>query len=163
VDPSHRSSRTGPQQIAFARMKDGVYHESFDIMFCRTKHFSWEGFSAPCGDLITRILFPAMLIASLDGKEAIAYCSCRSWTANYPCPRCLVHKSDLANITQSFELRSTATMRAVYERAQKAPNKTAKEKILASVGIHDVQVGPLSAHIMHVQLTNLVECVLVHA
>jgi hypothetical protein len=121
-------------------MKDSVYQECFAIMFALTKIASWNGLSLPCGDELLRVLFPGIMIASLDGKEAVSYCTCRSWNAKHPCPRCLVLKHELGHLLHTFTPRTTATMRAVYESAQSAPSTTRKEAILASVGIHDTYV-----------------------
>ncbi|KAJ7874554.1 hypothetical protein B0H14DRAFT_3106742 [Mycena olivaceomarginata] len=58
---------------------------------------------------------------------------------HFPCPICLVHKSDLHKITGHFKLRTTQTMKAVVIRARRKGTKTAKEDILKSHGLHDVQ------------------------
>jgi hypothetical protein len=90
---------------------------------------------------MTRILHPGILIGSQDGEEASYFCACRAANANYPCPKCLVHKSELHCITKSFKDRTSESMRAVLERASKATSKAAKEKILQEHGLHDIKVS----------------------
>ncbi|KAH9970785.1 hypothetical protein BGW80DRAFT_1438007 [Lactifluus volemus] len=91
-----------------------------------------------CNDGVIRILYPGVLIESQDGEEASYFCACRAATANYPCPKCLVHKSELHCITKSFEPRTSESMRSVLERASQATSKAAKEKILQDHGLHDI-------------------------
>jgi hypothetical protein len=94
-----------------------------------------------CPDGLVRVFHPGILIESLDGKEAAYFTACRAALANYPCPECLVHKCDLHRITSQFELRTTATMRAVVAKASKKHTKTDKEWILKSYGLHDIDVS----------------------
>jgi hypothetical protein len=111
-------------------------------MFEPAQNASHHGFGLLCGDGILRVFFLLILIASLDGKEACAFTGCRSWQANFPCPRCLVRQEDLARITSHFTPRTTQTMKEAYVKAQSAPNRTRKEAILAASGLHDVEVSP---------------------
>ncbi|KDR80463.1 hypothetical protein GALMADRAFT_92870 [Galerina marginata CBS 339.88] len=93
-----------------------------------------------CGDGVNRVLHPGILINSLDGEEANCFCACRaSSKANYPCPKCLVHKGQLYNVTGSFEARTSDSMRSVILRASQASTKTEKEKILQAFGLHDIE------------------------
>jgi hypothetical protein len=94
-----------------------------------------------CGDRVYRILHPGILIESQDGEEANYFCACRaSGHANYPCPKCLVHKDQLHNVTGSFEARTSDSMRSVIQRASQASTKMEKERILQAFGLHDIQV-----------------------
>ena len=101
-----------------------------------------------CGDGATRVLHPGILIESQDGEEANCFCACRaSGHANYPCPKCLVYKDQLYNVTGSFEPRTSESMRLVIQRASGARTKTDKEKILQAFGLHDIQVCFSHLHI----------------
>ncbi|KAJ6528007.1 hypothetical protein DFH09DRAFT_1250518 [Mycena vulgaris] len=91
------------------------------------------------GTPLVRVFHPGIVICSLDGKEAAYFNACRAALANYPCPKCLVHKSDLHRITSIFQLRTTPTMKAVVRNASKKKTKTDKETILKNYGLHDVQ------------------------
>ena len=94
-----------------------------------------------CGDGVIRVLHPGIIIESQDGEEANCFCACRaSGHANYPCPKCLVHKDQLHNVTGSFESRTSESMRLVIQRASRAQTKTEKEKILQAFGLHDIEV-----------------------
>ena len=42
----------------------------------------------------------------------------RGVKANYPCPICLVPKEDLSNLSNTYELRTTASMQGIWSVAQ---------------------------------------------
>ena len=70
--------------------------------------------------------------------ETFRFCWCGH--ANYLCPKCLVHKNHLHDITGTFEPRTSESMHAVIQNASWAETKTDKEKILQAFGLHDIQV-----------------------
>ncbi len=112
-------------------------------MFSSLQQRSHSGEAMRCGGGVSRVLHPGILIESQDGEEANFFCVCRaSGHANYPCPKCLVHKDRLHDITGTFEPCTSDSMRSVIWRASQAQNKTAKEKILQAFGLHDIQVYP---------------------
>jgi hypothetical protein len=127
--------------VDFARFKSAIYHGALQEMFASAQNALHNGFGLLCGDNILRVFFLLILIASLDGKEACAFTGCRSWQANFPCPRCLVWQEDLSRITSHFTPRTTQTMKDAYDKAQSALNRTRKEAILAASGLHDVKVS----------------------
>ncbi|KAJ6451401.1 hypothetical protein C8R45DRAFT_1124863 [Mycena sanguinolenta] len=137
-DPSDPSSRNAPQTEEFAQYKMEVYQKVLAIVFSSLKSRSWSGEPIRCPDGVVRIFHPGIMIDSLDGKEAAYFCACRAAKANFPCPKCLVHKSCLHNITGTFKLRTTPTMKAVVVKAMKCKTKTKKADILKGYGLHGV-------------------------
>jgi Plavaka transposase len=110
-------------------------------VFSSLRQRSHSGEAMRCGDGVTRVLYPGILIESQDGEEANYFCACRaSGHANHPCPKCLVDKNQLHNITGTFEPRTSESMRAVIRRASRAETKIDKEKILKAFGLHDIPV-----------------------
>ncbi|KAJ7125922.1 hypothetical protein C8R44DRAFT_702274 [Mycena epipterygia] len=138
-DPSDPSNRNTPQTLEFARYKMDVYQKILAVIFSSLKSRSWNGEPIRCPDSLVRVFHPGVVISSLDGKEAAYFNACRAALANFPCPKCLVHKSDLHRITSTFQLRTTPTMKAVVLKASKKKTKTDKETILKNYGLHDVQ------------------------
>jgi len=143
-DPAHPSDRGTAETLEFAHFKREVYQKVLGRIFASLKPHSQCGDTHHCNDNITRILYPGVLIGSQDGEEASYFCACRAATANYPCPKCLVHKSNLSNITMTFEPRTSESMQSVLERASQATSKTRKEKILQDHGLHDIKVRAIS-------------------
>ena len=61
--------------------------------------------------------------------------------SHYPCPVCLVPSEDLSNLSKIYPLRTTETMKEVYETAQRAETMAAKEAVLKEYGLRNVEVG----------------------
>lgn len=110
------------------------------MIFGSLRHLAKDGDTFTCGDSVTRVLYTGIPITSIDGEEACSVSACRAALANFPCPRCLVHKDDLHKITKSFTLRTTETMKQVYDNALSATTNTAREKILQGAGLHLTEV-----------------------
>ena len=110
------------------------------VIFEPIKQPARTGIALFCADHIARILYPGIPIEALDGEEACAACACRAALANYPCPRCLVHHNQLAEIDKKFPPQTTQTMQQVYLNSQAAATKTAAEDILRNHGLHATEV-----------------------
>lgn len=112
----------------------------FGSLRCR----SHNGDAHLCADGVTRVLYPGILIESQDAEEAAYFCGCRAAGANHPCPKCLISHSDLHNITgKTATLRTTENMQAVIALSLKAKTKGAREDILKSHGLHNVEVSQI--------------------
>ncbi|KAJ7092944.1 hypothetical protein B0H15DRAFT_938487 [Mycena belliarum] len=138
-DPLDPTSRNAPQTLEFAKYKMEIYQKILAVIFSSCKCRSHGGEPIRCPDNVARVFHPDILISSLDGKEAAYFNACRAALANFPCPKCLVHKADLHKITGSFELRTSATMKATVVKAMKKATKTKTEDILKSFGLHGVK------------------------
>jgi len=149
-DPKDPSNRNASETVEFGKFKREIYQLILSRIFGSLGRRSRNGEAHICNDNITRILHPGMLIESQDGEESAYFCACRAATANFPCPKCLVPKAQLHDITKSFQQRTTKSMRAVFECAVHTNSKTAKEQIFQAYGLHDVKVGIISY-----MLTNL--------
>ena len=139
-DPAHPSDRGTAETLEFGHFKRDIYQKILGKVFASLRQRSQRGDTNHCSDNITRILYPGVLIESQDGEETSYFCACRAASAIHPCPKCLVHKSDLSQITKTFEPRTSESMRSVLERASQATSKTRKEKILQDHGLHDIKV-----------------------
>ena len=64
----------------------------------------------------------------------------RGINSHFPCPVCLVPAEKLFDLSITFPLRTTETMRAVYETANEAGSVADKEAILKEYGLRDVKV-----------------------
>ncbi|KAJ7655541.1 hypothetical protein B0H17DRAFT_956309 [Mycena rosella] len=136
ADPSDPSDRKTADTLSFAKFKMKVYQRVLKVVFASLKSRSWNGEAFECWDKLVRVFPPGILITSLDGKEAAYFNACRAALANYPCPKCLVHKDELHRLTKVFQRRTTSTMSAVLRKALGASTKKAKEEILKKHGLH---------------------------
>jgi hypothetical protein len=142
LDPSDPSSRSAPQKEEFSRFKNEVYQKILQKVFSSLRHRSHYGDTLICADGITRVLYPGILIESQDAEEAAYFCGCRAAGANHPCPKCLIHHSDLHDISGKFaELRTPENMQAAISLASKAKTKGEREEILKGRGLHNVEVS----------------------
>jgi hypothetical protein len=128
------------ESLEFAQFKRAVYQKILGHIFSSLGRRSRCGEAHLCNDDIKRILYPGILIGSQDGEEASYFCACRAANANYPCPKCLVHKSELHCITKTFEPQTSESMRSVFEHASEQTTKIRKEKVLQDHGLHDIKV-----------------------
>ncbi|KAJ7713580.1 hypothetical protein B0H14DRAFT_2644754 [Mycena olivaceomarginata] len=139
-DPDNRSQSA---KILFAKFKRDIYHRVLQVIFVETmKQQASGGKCVPCGDAVDRVLFPRIPILSLDGEEACTCAATRSSLADFPCPCCLVHQDQLHNFfstTLEFLLRTTVTMKAIYEQAQSECFKGAAEDLLQCHGLHSTE------------------------
>jgi hypothetical protein len=108
------------------------------------RHASHHGEVMNCGDSITRRNYIDILVLSLDGKAAWCYCGTRAYPANFPCPRCMVHREQLDDLLDDSLPRTTDWMRRVYEEAQTKHTKGEKDQLLRDHGLHSVEVGSLA-------------------
>jgi Plavaka transposase len=143
-DPADPSDRSNAETLEFAQFKREVYQKILGWIFATLKKCLQLGETHWCNDDVVRILHPGILIEAQDGEESSYFCACRAALANFPCPKCLVPKSELHRLTKSFTPRTSESMRSVFELASHATSKTAKEKILRDYGLHDIKVSILN-------------------
>jgi hypothetical protein len=56
-----------------------------------------------------------------------------------PCPVCLIPGDKLADLSETFELRTKGKMREIYEQAQEL-NTADKDDLLKTYGLQNVEV-----------------------
>lgn len=113
------------------------------VIFRSVEEPSHQGDTLRCGDGMIRIGHPGILIESVDGEEAACFCSVFSANANHPCPKCLVHKSQLADVDKKFTSRTPELMRSVLAEANAAANETKRKEVLKEYGLHPIEVRSL--------------------
>ncbi|KAJ7934178.1 hypothetical protein B0H13DRAFT_2494823 [Mycena leptocephala] len=97
------------------------------------------GKCVPCGDAVQRVLFPRLPVLTLDGEEACTCAATRGALADFPCPRCLARHDQLHDFFSTnleFPLRTTVTMKDVYDRARNERFKWNAEDLLQRHGLH---------------------------
>jgi len=143
-------------------MKRVVWHEAFVEILKTLEQYAKTGwYFTGCADRVPRWLFPVILLLSADYEEQycvslphvhaallIQYCSrcimalIRGAKGHFPCPICLIPREKLSDLSISYPLRTTETMRAVYETANEANTAAEKEIILKGSSLRDVKVCP---------------------
>lgn len=122
-----------------------IYQKIYGLVFASLKGASLIGSAVNCGDLVIRVLWPGVLIVSMDGEESFYFCASKATSANIPCTNCLVHKDSLSLLTLHSEPRTSTAMQKVYREAQRILAKTAREAYLTAFGLRDVPVCQTSS------------------
>nr|GAT50600.1 predicted protein [Mycena chlorophos] len=138
-------SRTHAEKVDFSFRKRRVYHRVHRRVFVDSLgKRSKDGEAVICGDETTRVLYPAIPVSSIDGKEADAITGTRAALSLVPCARCLAGTDELRDICRCldgprFEPRTTELMRRVYLDALAMQRKGEREAYLQSYGLHAVE------------------------
>ncbi|KAJ7823350.1 hypothetical protein B0H14DRAFT_3730382 [Mycena olivaceomarginata] len=119
VDPSDPTNRNTPQTLEFAKYKMEVYQKVLKVIFASLKSCSWSAPSMGKRRLISMHVGRHLRIFPVPNVSYINLTSTKS-PAN-----------------SNFEQRKR--LKAVVIRARRKGTKTAKEDILKSHGLHDVQ------------------------
>ncbi|KIJ57372.1 hypothetical protein M422DRAFT_148910 [Sphaerobolus stellatus SS14] len=139
-DPSETAENEDDtaSSVEVAKFKREVYHKIHHVVFRSIRHRSRRGEAVICGDKITRVLHPGFLIHAVDGEEAYCLCGTRGVKANFPCPRCLIYKTFLQNLTEPLVMRTQQDMKERYKKALTLKGN-ASEKLLRDAGLHLVK------------------------
>ncbi|KAJ7161962.1 hypothetical protein C8R43DRAFT_1123671 [Mycena crocata] len=131
-----KSLRSNPRLRAeYDQLKRKIYHAVCQVILASLEPRSRNGEALRFGDGVTRIAYPGILIESMDFEELAAWLAIRNSQANYPCPRCLMHHENLHKLSAAdAELRTSASMRSVYNEATTLP-PTQREELLKSHGL----------------------------
>ncbi|KAF7317548.1 hypothetical protein MKEN_00841700 [Mycena kentingensis (nom. inval.)] len=142
-DHGDPKSRTQKQKVERAMHRRRLYHNALRIAFTQElARRSFNGDAVTCGDETARVLFPAVPVKSLDGKEADSLTGTRAAMSHFPCARCLVRADQLHDIftaDREWDARTTASMRGVYEEAREMRFQKHADEHLQAVGLHDVE------------------------
>ncbi|KAK0457561.1 uncharacterized protein EV420DRAFT_1621072 [Desarmillaria tabescens] len=124
-----------PSWINFKRV---VWHEAFRKILGSLAQYSRSGyaFQPPNSDKVI-ILYPFILILSADYEEHCMMTLTRGGRANYPCPVCLIPLTNLSDLSITYPLRTTESMKEIYDRACLL-NADQAEELLKLHGLHKV-------------------------
>ncbi|KIJ48974.1 hypothetical protein M422DRAFT_161929, partial [Sphaerobolus stellatus SS14] len=128
-----------PSSVELAQFKQEVYHKVLHVILKSIRKRSHHGDTLECGDRIRRVLSPGFLIHSVDGEEGCLTCGTRGANANHPCPKCLVAKEELTQLSKDFAPRLPLEMRVIFEKAKKILSSTARMSLLRGFGLHFVK------------------------
>ncbi|TEB26008.1 hypothetical protein FA13DRAFT_1636737, partial [Coprinellus micaceus] len=96
-----------------------------------------------CGDGVERRIFPCILILSADFEEQVVMAGIRGLGTAYPCPVCLVPKSDLALYTDEWEYRDAAD-RHHLGLIVEDPSRSAGARKKAAKALEDKSFRPMT-------------------
>ncbi|KAI0677658.1 hypothetical protein C8Q78DRAFT_962196, partial [Trametes maxima] len=127
-------------KLSYTTHKRAVWHESFWILLKVFAKMGKLGELFKCGDDITRLLFPIILILAADYEEQSVMALIRGLLGNAPCPVCLVKKGELSTLGAEplHPLRTVEESRSLFEKSLSL-SKEAAEALLKPVGLRPIE------------------------
>ncbi|KZP04009.1 hypothetical protein FIBSPDRAFT_904596 [Athelia psychrophila] len=115
----------------FVNHKNAVWHASFELFLEEVIQYTKTGISHTCGDSIRRLLYPILLILSADYEEQCIMTLIRGLRGLRPCPKCLIPKEALSDLSQDHELRTAAKTSQLLEEVANMSVGNREEKLKA--------------------------------
>ncbi|KAG1726802.1 uncharacterized protein EDB91DRAFT_1239606 [Suillus paluster] len=123
---------------AFVNFKNAVWHALFlKILDCLAL-LSRFGSAIKYWDDVICAFYPIVLILSADYEEQAVMALIRGLMGKFPCPVCLVPHNELSNTLKVFPLRTCTGTKALLARVRESSTLDAREQILSSQSLHDV-------------------------
>ncbi|KAG1786171.1 uncharacterized protein HD556DRAFT_1434837 [Suillus plorans] len=123
---------------AFVNFKNAVWHTSFLKLLTCLAPLSKLGSSVKCWDDIVRLFYPIILILSADYEEQVVMALICGLMGKFPCPICLVPREELSKTSNVYRLRTSTDAKALRARARESTTIEAREQILSSESLRDV-------------------------
>ncbi|KAF9780021.1 hypothetical protein BJ322DRAFT_1165130 [Thelephora terrestris] len=122
----------------YVNFKRVIWHDSFYELMDSIHAVSKTGLHIRCADGIIRHLFPVILILSADYEEQCFMALIRGGGSDYPCPICLVPKTQMCD-GSTHPLRTSEGMQKVYDEAVAMGTITQREEHLKNYGVRNVE------------------------
>ncbi|KIJ58589.1 hypothetical protein HYDPIDRAFT_178048 [Hydnomerulius pinastri MD-312] len=123
----------------FVNFKNAVWHESFLRILHSLAQWTEDGGWVNCWDNIARLFYPLILILAADYEEQMVMALLRGLMSGFPCPICLVPKSELSSAEGgTYPHRTSEETQALITEARAQNRIEDKEKILKSQSLRDV-------------------------
>ncbi|KAG2043250.1 hypothetical protein BDR03DRAFT_1005327 [Suillus americanus] len=123
---------------AFVNFKNAVWHTSFLKILGCLGPLSRFGSAIKCWDGVIRAFYPIVLILSADYEEQAVMALICGLMGKFPCPVCLVPCDELSNTLKVFPLCTCTGTKALLARARESSTLEAREQILSSQSLRDV-------------------------
>ncbi|KAF7424448.1 hypothetical protein PC9H_009755 [Pleurotus ostreatus] len=119
--------------------KSMVWHQGIGKILKSVQDASYYGYWVTCGDSVKRRLFPIDAFHSHDYEEACIMTGTRGVRSLFPCPVCLVPRDMQMEHGTTYPLRTTKSMKAVYDLAMAQLTKKDQEAILKEVSLREIE------------------------
>ncbi|KAJ6493778.1 hypothetical protein DFH09DRAFT_1451143 [Mycena vulgaris] len=115
VDPK---TLKGTARREYDLLKRSIYRGVCRLVMAPLESRSHNGEALRFGDGVVRVAYPGILIQSMDFEELAAWLAIRNSRSLHPCPKCLVHKDNLPQLTRPRQRSQKLTIcpRRVPER-----------------------------------------------
>ncbi|THH28010.1 hypothetical protein EUX98_g6168 [Antrodiella citrinella] len=123
----------------FVNMKQAVWHEAFWELLKTVAQYSTTGYAFETAEDLIQYLYPFIAILVSDYEEQCVMALIRGVKSLYPCPICLVPHNELANLRESYPLRTAKQSQQVVEAARQMDTKAEGEELLMQYSLRDVE------------------------
>ncbi|KAL0562800.1 hypothetical protein V5O48_019278, partial [Marasmius crinis-equi] len=114
----------------FVDFKSVVWHESTMKILESVRILSEVGSVFKCGDGVERLIFLVLLALSADYEEQCVMCLIRGLRALHPCPKCMVGKDELSDLSHRWRKRTAKDTIDVLNEVVMLELKGDKEALL---------------------------------
>ncbi|KAL0057494.1 hypothetical protein AAF712_015864 [Marasmius tenuissimus] len=122
----------------FVDFKFIVWHVAFAKIIESVIVMSEPGIRWKCGDGVTRLIYFILLALSADYEEQCIMCLIRALKGLYPCPRCMIEKEELSDLSRIWKKRTAADVTEVLNEVDSFDLKKDQEVLLKE---HSLRFG----------------------
>ncbi|KAK1227009.1 hypothetical protein PQX77_009971 [Marasmius sp. AFHP31] len=115
---------------SWANMKCIVWHQAFLKIIESLILMSQVGEIFKCGDGVTRLIYLVILALSADYEEQCVMCLIRGIKSGYPCPKCMVARDEMSNLSKTWAARTAAETTEVLNEVINLQKKAQQEGLL---------------------------------
>ncbi|KAG1756658.1 uncharacterized protein EDB91DRAFT_1233427 [Suillus paluster] len=136
--PIVKEDKKHSRKPAFVNFKNAVWHTSFLKLLACLAPLSRLGSSVKCWDDVVCTFYPIILILSADYEEQVMMALIRGLMGKFPCPVCLVPREELSKGLNAYQFRMSEDAKALHAQAQESTTLEAREQVLSSESLRDV-------------------------
>ncbi|KAL0572513.1 hypothetical protein V5O48_009455 [Marasmius crinis-equi] len=123
----------------FVDFKSVVWHESTSKILESVRILSEVGCVYKCGDGVERLIFLVLLALSADYEEQCVMTLIRGLRALHPCPKCMVGKEELSDLSHRWKKRAAQDTIDVLNEVALLDLKGEKETLLKEYSLRFAQ------------------------
>ncbi|KAI9444316.1 hypothetical protein H4582DRAFT_2071883 [Lactarius indigo] len=136
--PDIPETAEGSGKTGFTNFKRKVWHHAFHCIIESIVDKSKAGYWLQCVDGTQQQFFPGIITLSADYEEQCVMSLIWGAHGKMPCPICFVPDDQLADISNTWPLRTTEWIRELIEEGRTLDKSVDREYHFSRYGIHDV-------------------------
>ncbi|KAJ2932117.1 hypothetical protein H1R20_g4995, partial [Candolleomyces eurysporus] len=123
----------------FVDFKRVVWHKALKKILQSLEAWAESGYYHEISEDLARWLYPIILILSADFEEQCVMAAIRGMGSAYPCPVCLIPLEELPGLSKKYPLRTSESMKQIYDDANDKRTVVEREALLKAVGLRNVE------------------------
>ncbi|RXW22756.1 hypothetical protein EST38_g3097 [Candolleomyces aberdarensis] len=123
----------------FVDFKRVVWHKALKKILQSLEAWAESGYFHEISEDLGRWLYPIILILSADFEEQCVMAAIRGMGSAYPCPVCLIPLEEFPGLSKKYPLRTSESMKKIYDDANNDRTVAEREALLKAVGLRNVE------------------------